>query len=70
MLKLAIRWGHIDRNVASSVERMKVTKNPPRFLSQEEIKRLIEASVGFYIHPLIVTALHTGMRKGELFNLK
>ncbi len=70
MLKLAIRWGHIDKNIASSIERMKVTKNPPRFLSQEEVERFIKAAEGSYIHPLIVTALHTGMRKGELFNLK
>lgn len=70
MLKLAIRWGYIDKNVASSVERMKVTKNPPRFLSQEEIKMLTEAAKDTYIYPLIVAALHTGMRKGELFNLK
>ncbi|MBD3181882.1 tyrosine-type recombinase/integrase [Candidatus Poribacteria bacterium] len=70
MFKMAIRWGYIDKNAASSVERMKVTKNLPRFLNQEEIQRLIEAAEGSYIHPLIVTALHTGMRKGELFNLK
>ena len=30
----------------------------------------MEAAKGSHIHPLIVTALHTGMRKSELFNLK
>ena len=70
MLKMAIRWGYIDRNAASNVERMRVPKNPPRFLSQQEIRRLIEASRESHIYPIIVTAIHTGMRKSELFNLK
>jgi integrase len=70
MLKMAIRWGYIDRNAASNVERMKVPRNPARFLNQGEIRRLIEASKDSYIHPFIVTAIHTGMRKSELLNLK
>lgn len=70
MLKMAIRWGYIDQNVVFSVEKMKVSKKAMRFLNQEEIRRLIEASRDSYIYPLIMTALHTGMRKSELFNLK
>jgi integrase len=66
MLKMAIRWGYIDRNAASNVERMKVPRNPARFLNQGEIRRLIEASKDSYIHPFIVTAIHTGMRKSEV----
>lgn len=70
MLRMAIRWGYIDRNVVSLVDKMKVPKRSPRFLHQEEIRRLAEAAIGSHIYPLIVTALHTGMRKAELFNLK
>ncbi len=70
MLKMAIRWRHIDHNAVSGVERMKVPKNPPRFLNQEEIHWLIKASKGSHIYPLIVTAIHTGMRKSELLNLR
>ena len=69
MMKMAIRWGYIDRNIVSTVEKMKVSKKVMRFLNQDEIRRLIEASRDSYIYPLIMTALHTGMRKSELFNL-
>ena len=48
---------------------MKVSKKVMRFMNQDEIRRLIEASRDSYIYPLIITALHTGMRKSELFNL-
>jgi integrase len=70
MLRMAIRWGYIDKNVASHVDRMKVPKTTPRFLSEDEIAQLIDAAKGLHIYPLVVTALHTGMRKGELFNLQ
>jgi len=70
MMKMAVRWGYLKYNVAANVEKKKLVKNPPRFLSEEEIERLAEAARKYYIYPLIVTALHTGMRKSELFNLK
>lgn len=70
MLKMAIRWGYLEHNPASSVVKLKVPKNPPKFLSQDEIQRLIEAAKLSHIYPLIMTALHTGMRKAELLNLK
>jgi len=70
MLRMAVRWKYIDRNVVSDVERLKIAKKSPRFLSQDEVRRLIEASKESYIYPLIMTALHTGMRKSELLNLK
>ncbi len=70
ILKMAIRWGYLDRNVVTNVEKMAMVQNNPRYLSQSEIERLTEASRDSYIHALLVTALHTGMRKSELFNLK
>jgi len=40
-----------------------------RFLDQEEIRRLIEAASEDFL-PILMTALHTGMRRGEILNLK
>lgn len=70
MMKMSMRWGYVEKNVVMSVEKMKVPTNPAQFLSQEEIKKLIEAAKGSHIYPLIMTALHTGMRKSEMLNLK
>ncbi len=70
MMKMAVRWQYLDRNPVSSVERLRVSKLPFRFLSLEEIQKLTEASQESYIYPIIMTALHTGMRKSELLNMK
>ena len=70
MLRMAVRWRYVDKNVVSSVDKMKVPERPHRFLNQEEIRLLVGASRESYIYPMIVTALHTGMRKSELLNLK
>ena len=70
MLRMAVRWKYIDRNVVSSVDRMKTPETPRRFLGQEEIQRLVEAAKDHYIYPIVMTALHTGMRRSELFHLK
>lgn len=70
MLKMAIRWGYISVNVVAGVQKMKVPERNPRFLSQEEIEGLLQSAKSSYVYPLIVTALHTGMRKSELLNLK
>ena len=70
MLKMAVRWRYVEKNVAEQVEKPKLIKNSARFLSQYEIQKLIEGARGSHIYPLIVTALHTGMRKSELLNLK
>ena len=69
MLNMAYRWGNVSENVVDRVEKMRVPKNPPRFLSKEEITALLDTARGYYIYPLLETALHTGMRKSELFNL-
>ncbi len=70
MLRMAIRWGYIEKNVVSRVDKMKIPEKPKRFLNQMEIDRLVEAARDSHIYPLIMTALHTGMRESELFNLK
>jgi len=70
MLNMAIKWKYIDKNIVSSVEKLKVPERVPRFLGQEEIRRLVKAAKSSHIYPIIVTALHTGMRKSELFNLQ
>ncbi len=70
ILTTAMRWQYIDRNVVSSVDKVKLAMKTPRFLTQEEIGRLIEAAEGSHIHPIIVTAIHTGMRKSEMLNLQ
>ncbi|MFC1717289.1 tyrosine-type recombinase/integrase [Candidatus Poribacteria bacterium] len=70
IMKMAIRWRYIEHNPVSSVEKLKVPKRPPRFLCLDEIDRLLEASKESHIYPILMTAIHTGLRKSELLNLR
>jgi integrase len=54
------------------VKGVKFLRQPPgriRTLSSEEMERLIEACPE-HIRPIVITALNTGMRQGEIFGLQ
>jgi len=70
IFKMAVRWGYAEHNPVLYVEKLKVAKRPPRFLSLDEIDRLLNACKGTHIYPIVMTAIHTGMRKSEFFNLQ
>ena len=70
ILKMAMIKGYVDRNVVALVEKFKLPEKTPRYLTESEIDKLLDVAQGEYIYPILVTALHTGMRKSELFNLK
>jgi len=62
-------WGLITANPAQGIKPLRENGARTRFLDKEEIKRLLNASSeGF--RPILITALHTGMRRGEILNLK
>jgi len=70
MLNKAVEWGYLDRNPAESVKQLKIRKDErPRFLSREEIERLLQSCTeGLY--PFVYTALNTGLRSSELVYLR
>lgn len=68
MFSLAIKWKKVNRNPVKEVKLFKEKNQRLRFLSQEEIQKLIECSQP-QLRPIIIVALHTGMRKGELLGL-
>ena len=67
---LAIReWELIDKNPASKVKKERVRNTIERWLSLEEEKRLLLASPG-WLQEIILFAIHTGLRRGEILDLK
>lgn len=68
MFSLAIKWKKANHNPVKEVKLFKEKNQRLRFLSQEEIQKLIECSPP-QLRPIIIVALHTGMRKGELLGL-
>jgi integrase len=69
MFNLAIRHKKADKNPMAAVERLQEHNVRDRVLSPEEFERLVEAlSPSLYL--VIIMAYYTGMRRGEILNLR
>ena len=65
----AIQWGYVKENPLAKVKKLKVGQKKFRFLTLEEIDLVLENSPE-PIRPIILTAIHAGLRKSELFRLE
>ncbi len=63
------RWRGLLENPVSYLELAKERNERVRFLDRGEITRLL-ANCGLHLRPIVFVALHTGMRRGEIFNLR
>jgi integrase len=69
MLNLAIKWGEATTNAMREVRLFREDTPPVRIPSREEIAKILEACTD-YSRPIVLTALHTGMRMGEILGLE
>ena len=73
-LTVAVReWGWVADNPVRKVAKLKEPRGRVRFLSDEERDRLLTAcsdSADPQLYPLVVLALSTGARRGELLGLR
>ncbi|MBX3647167.1 MAG: tyrosine-type recombinase/integrase [Rhodocyclaceae bacterium] len=65
-------WGWLEVNPVANVRKPKEERGRERFLSDNERQRLLDAAVvyGPSFYTLIVLALSTGMRRGEMLSLR
>jgi integrase len=74
MFTIAVNNGWVDENpcLARKLRPLTVNNIKERYLELNEEARLLAACTGQYEHmrPIIICALHTGMRKGEILNLR
>ena len=74
MFRKAVDWGLIKTNPATGVKRFTVLSERTRFLTGEDVQNLqtkCEADITSpWLLPLVTLALNTGMRQGEILNLK
>jgi integrase len=68
MFRKAVEWGRALENPVRHQKPLRVNNRRLRYLSQEEITRLLSAADEI-LRPIVLTALHTGLRRGELFAL-
>lgn len=71
MMNKAAEWDLIEKSPFNQGRSLQLNENNKRlrFLSQEEIERLL-AECPKHLRQIVVCALNTGMRRGEILNLK
>ncbi len=69
MFNKAVEWGKVTVSPCARVKKLKEDNKRTRFLSEDEMKRLAEFASP-ELRQILMILIHTGMRKGELQNLK
>lgn len=72
-LSRAVEWGVIESHDLRKVKTLKVDNSKVRYLNTEEEKRLRESLKNCktqFLEPIVLLAMNTGMRKGELLSLE
>ncbi len=65
----ALEWGRVESNPAAKVKKFQEPPSRERILTADETRRLLKAA-GPDLRPVLITALGTGMRRGEILALK
>jgi integrase len=68
MFKQAMAWEKAIGNPVTHVRPLRVNNQRLRYLSKEEMQRLLSAADEI-LRPLVLVAIHTGLRRGEMFAL-
>ncbi|MFC1901372.1 tyrosine-type recombinase/integrase [Chloroflexota bacterium] len=69
-LSYAVKMGVVVRNVANDAEPPRADRKSMNTLSQEEIKRFLDAASKTEYYAFFATLLFTGLRRGELLVLR
>jgi integrase len=65
----AIEWGKVEKNPVKKVKLFRENNQRVRYLEKEEAQRLISNCKG-HTKRVVIIALNTGLRRGELLSLK
>ena len=65
----AVEWGKLERSPAAKVKKFREPAGRERILTQDETGRLL-AAASADLRPVLIVALGTGMRRGEILSLR
>jgi integrase len=69
-LSHAVRWDIVQQNVADSVTPPRVEGTEIEILTQDQVDAVLGSLCGSALYPIVITALATGIRRGELLGLR
>ncbi len=69
-LNHAVQWGYLSRNPVASCDAPRVPRKEVRALTEDQARELLEVAGDTEMGRLILVALHTGLRRGELLALR
>jgi len=70
MLNIAVEWELLEESPMKGMKFLRENNARTRYLSLEECQRLIASCIAPHIRALVTVALHSGMRLGEILNLR
>ncbi len=69
-LKHAVRWNYVSRNVCDLLDSPRVVSREGTPLTLEQARKLLEGIRGHRLEAVLMMAIITGMRKGEIIALR
>ena len=69
MFNVAVDWGYLEYNPILKAKIEKENNRRERYLTDEEMSRLVDAASD-HLRPILIVALSTGMRRGEILSLR
>ena len=69
MFSKAIEWGRLKESPTRKIKLLKGVTKRLRYLMPDEVQRLI-SNCSDHLKPIVILAVHTGMRKGETLSLR
>ena len=69
-LTKAVEWGYLERNPAKGIKPLSVPQTAPKFFTEVQMKSIIGSIDYQPLKEIVIFAVNTGVRIGELINIK
>jgi integrase len=66
----AVQWGSIHDSPFQRVKNIKLAERPPKYFTKDEFRALLKLITEPWLYDAVIFAVATGIRRGELINLK